>query len=222
MERYYYIETDGMVYLVEEGGRLRFPRSLLGLGFEVEVKWPLVIEGKEVLFSKPKIAYYPEDWWPKDRIPMLDEADPLVRAAVHLSLPRLVAEGVIVEGGEILLVKARRGFLKDLWNLPGGFVGYGESPVEAVAREVAEEVGAPCRVGRLLGVESFVGKKSYMHWHMFFYEVELLGREFHPAADEIVEVRWFPLEEAVELLGDRVMSRKIRELFIQPQGNPRI
>ncbi len=215
MERYYYIETDGMVYLVEEEGRLRFPRSLEGLGFKVEVKWPLIIEGKEVLFSKPKIDYYPEAWWPKDRIPLLDEADPLVRAAVHLSLPRVVVEGVIVEGGKILLVKASRGFLKDLWNLPGGFVGYGEAPAEAVAREVTEEVGAPCRVGRLLGVESFVGKKSYMHWHMFFYEVELLGSEFQPAADEIVEVKWFPLKEAVELLGDRVMSRKIKELFIQ-------
>jgi ADP-ribose pyrophosphatase YjhB (NUDIX family) len=215
MERYYYIETDGMVYLVEEGGRLRFPRSVEGLGFEVEVKWPMVVEGKEVLFSKPKIEYYPEEWWPKDRIPLLDEADPLVRAAVHLSLPRIVAEGVIVEGGKILLVKASRGFLKGLWNLPGGFVGYGEAPAEAVAREVAEEVGSPCRVGRLLGVESFIGKKSSMHWHMFFYEVELLGREFHPATDEIVEVRWFPLIEAVELLGDRVMSRKIRELFLR-------
>ncbi|MCR4404857.1 MAG: NUDIX hydrolase [Candidatus Acetothermia bacterium] len=213
MERYYYIETDGMVYLVEEGGRLRFPRTTEGLGFEVEVKWPMVVAGKEVLFSKPRIDYYPEDWWPKDEIPSLDRADPLVRQAVHLSLPRIVAEGVIVEEGKILLVKASRGFLKDQWNLPGGFVGYGESPPEAVAREVAEEVGAPCRVGRLLGVESFIGKKSCLHWHMFFYEVELAGREFHPAADEILEVRWFPIAQAVELLGDRVMSRKIRELF---------
>lgn len=215
MDRYYYIETDGMVYLLEDGERLCFPRSTEGLGFAVEPRWPMVIAGQEVLFCKPKIDYYPGDWWPKDEIPALDRADPLVRQAIHLSLPRLVAEGVIVEEGKVLLVKASRGFLKDQWNLPGGFVGYGESPPEAVAREVAEEVGAPCRVGRLLGVESFVGKKSYLHWHMFFYEVELLGREFTPAADEIVEVRWFPLAEAVKLLGDRVMSRKIRELFIQ-------
>jgi 8-oxo-dGTP diphosphatase len=215
MERYYYIETDGMVYLVEDREKLCFPRSTEGLGFQIEVKERVIVAGQEVLFSKPKIDYYPEDWWPKDEIPSLDKADPIVRQAIHLSLPRIVAEGVIVEEGKILLVKASRGFLKDLWNLPGGFVGYGESLAEAVAREVTEEVGAPCRVGQLLGVESFVGKKSYMHWHMFFYEVDLLGREFNPAADEIVEVKWFPIAEAVELLGDRVMSRKIRELFIQ-------
>lgn len=207
-----------MVYLVEEGGGLHFPRSPEGLPFEVEVKHEMVVAHEEVLFSKPLIDYYPqgEGWWHKDRIPLLDEADPIVRGAVNLSLPRVVAEGVIVEGDRILLVKAKRGYLKDSWNLPGGFVGYGESPAEAVAREVAEEVGVPCRVGRPLGVESFIGKKSYMHWHMFFYEAKLLGERFHPAADEIAEVRWFPLREAVELIGSPVMREKVRELFLRP------
>ena len=37
MARYYYIEIDGMVYLVEEGGRLHFPREAAELGFEIEM-----------------------------------------------------------------------------------------------------------------------------------------------------------------------------------------
>ncbi|HIC96409.1 TPA: NUDIX hydrolase [Candidatus Bipolaricaulota bacterium] len=217
MERYYYIEIDGMVYLVEEGGRLRFPRSpeLEGLDFRLEVKHRMVIEGKEVLFSKPEIDYYPKEWWPKDKIPLLDKVDPLVRAAVHLSLPRVVVEGVTVRGGKILLVKAKRGYLKGRWNLPGGFVGYGESPEEAVKREVEEEIGARCATGRLLGVESFIGESSYSHWFMFFYEMHLLEqvKEFRPAADEIAEVRWFPLQEAIELIGSPVMRKKVREIY---------
>jgi len=217
MARYYYIEIDGMVYLVEEGGRLRFPHSLEELDFEIETEHTMVVAGNEVLFSRPLIDYYPqgEGWWHKDRIPLLDEADRVVRGAVNLSLPRVVAEGVIVEQGGILLVKAKRGYLKDSWNLPGGFVGYGESPEEAVRREVEEEVGAKCVVGRLLGVESFIGERSYSHWLMFFYEMRLLGEveEFHPAADEIAEVRWFPLEEAVELIGSPVMRKRVRELY---------
>lgn len=218
MAQYYYIEIDGMVYLVEEGGRLRFPRSLEELNFEIEIEHPMAVEGQEVLFSKPLIAYYPQGkgWWHKDRIPLLDEADPIVRRAINLSLPRVVAEGVIIKGGEILLVKAKRGYLKDTWNLPGGFVTYGESPAQAVAREVGEEVGVRCRAGRLLGVESFIGKKSFNHWHMFFYKAELLDGEFHPAADEIAEVRWFPLKEAVELIESPVMRRKVREIFLRP------
>jgi NADH pyrophosphatase NudC (nudix superfamily) len=47
---------------------------------------------------------------------------------------------------------------------------------------------------------------------MFFYEVELLSEEFRPAPDEIEEVRWFPLEEAVKLLRG-VKRKKLEELL---------
>jgi len=218
MAKLYYIEIDGLVYLIREQGRLRFPRELGSLGFPVEPLHRMVIRGQEVWFSKPLLDSYPEGqpgWFHKDEIPLLDEADPLVRKAINLSLPRVVAEGVIIDKGKILLVRAKRGYLKEQWNLPGGFVGYGESPEEAVRREVEEEIGARCATGRLLGVESFLGESSYSHWLMFFYEMRLLEQveEFHPAADEIAEVRWFPLREAVELIGSPVMRKKIRELW---------
>lgn len=41
---------------------------------------------------------------------------------------------------------------EDIWNLPGGRLEPGESPWDAVIREVAEEVGLEVRVERLLGV----------------------------------------------------------------------
>lgn len=43
---------------------------------------------------------------------------------------------------------------RDAWNLPGGRVESGESPWQAVVREVQEEVGLHVRVERLLGVYS--------------------------------------------------------------------
>jgi len=212
MGKLYYIETDGMVYLVKRGGRWTLPDSPDEVPFEFELKAGMNVLGREVLYCIPKLDYHPRDWHPKDEIPALEDVDPLVRMAVHHTLPRVVAEGVIIRGDQVLLVKPSRGFNAGEWTLPGGFVSYGESPARSVGREVEEEVGAPCRVGRLLGVESFLGEKSFYTWHMFFYEVELLSDELRPAPDEIEEVRWFPLEEAVRLLRG-VKRRKLEELL---------
>lgn len=40
----------------------------------------------------------------------------------------------------------------DLWNLPGGCLEYGETPWEAVIREVKEETGLDVKVERMAGV----------------------------------------------------------------------
>jgi 8-oxo-dGTP pyrophosphatase MutT (NUDIX family) len=50
-------------------------------------------------------------------------------------------------GGRVLLVKPT---YKDGWDLPGGMVEPGESPAQACAREVREELGLDRPPGRLL------------------------------------------------------------------------
>lgn len=194
---YFYVETDGMVYLTKEQDRLVFPQERSQLPCEIEVVEHMQVAGQEVLYCKPLLDHHPRDWYHKDLIPGLDEAVPLVRLAVHTTLPRVVTEAVIQRDGELLLVKASRGFNAGQWTLPGGFVGYGETPEKATEREVREELGVPCRLGRFLGVESFFGKRSYSTWYMFFYEVTLDNEAFRPAPDEISEIDWFPLPEAL-------------------------
>lgn len=209
---YYYLETDGRVYLIEERGRLAFPQERQQLPCEVEVLRQIEIAGEKVLYCKPLIDYYPRDWQHKDLIPSLDRAQPLVRLAVHTSLPRVVTEALIPgEAGQLLLVKASRGFNAGQWTLPGGFVGYGETPEQATEREVGEEIGVPCQLKRFLGLESFFGSQSYSMWYMFFYEVELRGMVFRPAPDEIAEIGWFPLAAALAQL--QGVKRKVVQAF---------
>jgi len=212
--KYYYVETDGMIYLVEEEGKLRFPKSLDELDFKIEIKQRMKIEDKEILYCEPKLNAYPHDWWPKDEIAYLERAEPLVRRAVNISLPRVTAKAVILKNKKILLVKPKRGYNQGQWTLPGGFVDYGESPEQAVEREVEEEVGAKCHAQRFLGVESGLGKKTNFHWHTFFYEVELEGEKLEPAPDEIEELSWFDLAEAIEHIGYyQKMKERIKKLF---------
>ena len=45
-----------------------------------------------------------------------------------------------------------RGFHTGSWTLPGGGLDHGESPRDALVREVREECGVDCRVGDLLDV----------------------------------------------------------------------
>jgi ADP-ribose pyrophosphatase YjhB (NUDIX family) len=217
-EHFYYIETDGMLYLVEQGDRWVLPSSPQEIPFAFEPREVMIIAGREVLYCVPQLDRHPHNWHHKDEIPGRENVDPFVRQAVHQTLPRVVAEGVIRTGDRLLLVKPLRGFNAGQWTLPGGFVSYGESPAQAVQREVEEEVGARCRVGKLLDVHSFLGKRSFYTWHMFSYDVALLSEDFHPAPDEIEEVRWFSLAEALQAL--QAPKRALIEKILTSTSEP--
>jgi len=73
---------------------------------------------------------------------------------------RLGAYALVLRGEEVLLVRiSERGFHTGSWTLPGGGVDHGESPRDALVREVREECGVDCTVGDLLAVhdEHFSG-----------------------------------------------------------------
>ena len=69
--------------------------------------------------------------------------DPLDRSRSY------VAAGVLFfdDAGRILLVQPT---YKDHWDIPGGYVETGETPAQAAAREVREELGLEAPVGPLL------------------------------------------------------------------------
>ena len=137
-----FIETDGQIYLVQDGGVWRFPKASEAVPFEVEESGRMDFGDDLVVRLKPRLSYHPEEWFNRDDLFSRSDVDGLVKKAVYMTMPRLVAEAAIVRGHEVLMVKAKRGFSKGYWNLPGGFLDFGESPEVAVRREVQEEIGA--------------------------------------------------------------------------------
>jgi 8-oxo-dGTP pyrophosphatase MutT (NUDIX family) len=63
----------------------------------------------------------------------------------------VAVNAIIVNDSRILLTKRRD---TGEWCLPGGLVEFGESVVQALIREVHEEIGVTCEAKRLIGIYS--------------------------------------------------------------------
>jgi A/G-specific adenine glycosylase len=82
----------------------------------------------------------------------LGKADDLPRRAPRRAKPFYeVAVGVVAERGRVLISRRpREGLLGGLWEFPGGKVEAGESPAEALKRELREELGIHVAVDKAL------------------------------------------------------------------------
>lgn len=70
-------------------------------------------------------------------------------ADVGYATPKVDVRGVVFRDDALLLVKERR---DGGWTLPGGWADIGDSPSDAVVREIDEESGYKTRVIKLLAV----------------------------------------------------------------------
>jgi 8-oxo-dGTP diphosphatase len=100
----------------------------------------------------------------------------------------------------------------DDWSLPKGKVDPGETEPVAAVREVAEETGHDCCLGRRLAAVSYPveqGLKKVRYW-----AARSTGGEFTPN-DEVDELKWLPAPQAMKELGyadDRKILRRFTKL----------
>lgn len=208
-----------MIHLVERDGEFTFPLEGevdLELDFRGEMDLP---EGK-VLFAVPHLHSWPRDWTFKDDVPAMKNVATIVHRAVNASLVREVVGALVFhpDGERILLVKASRGFTKGMWNIPGGFVTYAETPEEGIVREMEEETGLKVRLEKLLGVFSQkFGSPYYMRGHM--YVAHATTTDLKLQMDEIADAQWYGLEEARRILLNP-FGRKALDALAKGKGLP--
>jgi 8-oxo-dGTP pyrophosphatase MutT (NUDIX family) len=103
----------------------------------------------------------------------------------------LAAGGLVLRDGDVALVHRPR---YDDWSLPKGKLDEGEDFEQAALREVEEETGLRCRLGRTLGDTTYKDRKDRLKLVRYF-EMHPESGEFTPN-DEVDELRWLPLAEA--------------------------
>ena len=130
-----------------------------------------------------------------------------------------VVAGVIKaanEQGEPMIFATQRGYgdLKGGWEFPGGKIEEGETPKEALKREIMEELDTEIKVGKLIDTIEYDYPTFHLSMDCFWCEIvkgELVLKE-HEAArwltrEQLGEVEWLPADVTlIEKVGDEMIQ----------------
>ena len=116
---------------------------------------------------------------------------------------QIVVAGAVISGSTLLVAqRVRPAELAGRWELPGGKVAPGETERDALARELAEELGlevSDVAVGERLGADVPLNDTTTLR----AYRVRLISGEPRPhdhralrwvTADELHDVDWVPAD----------------------------
>ena len=121
-----------------------------------------------------------------------------------------VCAAVLIEDGKVMLTQRPAGSNHaGAWEFPGGKIEPGETPRDALVRELQEELALPVVVGDVLEVASV--PRAHEQLTLLFFRVSRdPGNE--PEAREVAAIAWFSLD-AIPLdkltPADRLMGRRL-------------
>ena len=122
-----------------------------------------------------------------------------------------VVAAVIRDGGRVFATQRGYGDYKDWWEFPGGKIESGETPADALKREIREELDTEIEVGDLITTVEYDYPDFHLSMDCFWASVlsgNLLLRE-HEAArwvslSDMEELRWLP--------ADVIVTERIRQV----------
>ena len=131
---------------------------------------------------------------------------------VHFNNPPTTVQAWIEREGTYLILRRNEEPFAGEWDLPGGFVEMGESPAEAVVREVAEETGLTVAPSEIIGAFTSEYGDSGRHTVDIAYLCRIEGGEFELDRGEKSDAGWFRPEDMPRLAfaGEREALEALR------------
>ncbi len=127
-----------------------------------------------------------------------------------------VVAAIIRKGDRIFATQRGYGEWKDWWEFPGGKMEEGESPEEALVREIREELSTEISVEELLCTVEYDYPKFHLTMHCYWCSLvtEALHLNEHEAArwlanEELDSVDWLP----ADLLVVEAIKKQVQKLI---------
>ena len=115
-----------------------------------------------------------------------------------------VVAAIIIKDGQVFATQRGYGEFKGWWEFPGGKMETGESPQEALKREIREELDAEVEVRELLETVEWDYPNFHLIMHCFICSLlsESLHLNEHEAAtwlthETLRSVKWLPADEGL-------------------------
>ena len=124
-----------------------------------------------------------------------------------------VVAAIIRKGDKIFATQRGYGEWQNWWEFPGGKMEAGETPEEALVREIREELSAEISVDEFLCTVEYDYPKFHLTMHCYLCSLvtEALHLNEHEAAkwlgkDELDSVKWLPADvKVVEVLMNKML-----------------
>ena len=119
-------------------------------------------------------------------------------ARAYPDRPFLAVSAAIIRDGRVLVARRARGPAYGIWTMPGGVVEAGETLVEALVREIAEETAMVVEPVALAGYRDVVvrddDKRVSRHFVIMCFATRWISGE-PQLNEELAEARWLKAEE---------------------------